>query len=66
MACASLWEKVPAAEYKVKAISLTSQRGTVVNMDSCGQTLRPAITWMDQRKAKYKNLLEEFGVIFLV
>ena len=65
MACVSLWEKVPVGECNVKAISLTSQRGTVVNMDSCGQTLRPAITWMDQRKANYKKSLRGlWGAIF--
>ena len=29
---------------------MTTQRGTVVNVDSDGQPLRPAITWLDQRK----------------
>jgi len=33
-------------------MSLTSQRGTVVNLDKNGKPLRPAIIWLDQRKAK--------------
>ncbi len=36
----------------VKGMSITSQRGTVVNLDMDGKALRPAIIWLDQRKAK--------------
>ncbi len=37
---------------KIKGLSITSQRGTVVNLDKEGRPLRPAIVWLDQRKAK--------------
>lgn len=37
---------------KLAGMSLTSQRGTVVNLDKDGKPLRPAIVWLDQRKAK--------------
>lgn len=40
---------------QVKGISLTTQRGTVVNLDKEGNPLRPAIIWLDQRKAKVDN-----------
>lgn len=36
----------------LKGMSLTTQRGTVVNLDKEGKPLRPAIIWLDQRKAK--------------
>jgi len=39
----------------IKGLSITSQRGTVVNLDKQGNPLRPAIIWLDQRKAKVDN-----------
>ncbi|NPD45068.1 MULTISPECIES: FGGY-family carbohydrate kinase [unclassified Lentimicrobium] len=36
----------------IKGISITTQRGSVVNLDRDGKPLRPAIIWLDQRKAK--------------
>ncbi len=37
---------------QIAGMSLTTQRGTVVNLDKTGEPLRPAIIWLDQRKAK--------------
>lgn len=37
---------------QIKGLSVTSQRGTIVNLDENGRPLRPAIIWLDQRKAK--------------
>jgi len=50
-ACANLWQQstVPAA--KIAAVTLTTQRGTVLCLDKSGQPLRPAIIWLDQREA---------------
>lgn len=39
----------------IKGLCITSQRGTVVNLDENGTALRPAIIWLDQRKAKVEN-----------
>ncbi|MFC2152514.1 FGGY-family carbohydrate kinase [Bacteroidota bacterium] len=39
----------------IKGLSITTQRGTVVNLDKEGKPLRPAIVWLDQRKAKLHN-----------
>ena len=65
IACQSLWQELPADTYKIKAISMTSQRGSVVNLDAMGNTLRPAITWMDQRKALYpKSIKGIWGALF--
>lgn len=38
--------------YQIKGLSITTQRGTVINLDEQGKPLRPAIIWLDQRKAK--------------
>jgi sugar (pentulose or hexulose) kinase len=35
----------------IKGVTVTTQRGTVINVDRNGKPLRPAITWLDQRKA---------------
>lgn len=40
---------------QIKGLSITTQRGTVVNLDENGNPLRPAIIWLDQRKAKVDN-----------
>ncbi len=40
---------------QIKGLSLTTQRSTVVNIDKEGKPLRPAIIWLDQRKAQVEN-----------
>jgi sugar (pentulose or hexulose) kinase len=35
----------------IQCVTVTTQRGTVINLDKNGKPLRPAITWLDQRKA---------------
>ena len=34
---------------RVKAVAISSQRGTYINLDKDGNPLRPAITWLDER-----------------
>ena len=36
----------------IKGVALTTQRGTIVNVDADGRPLRPAIIWMDQRRTE--------------
>lgn len=50
-ACQTLWSEGqdPGA---ISAVSLTTQRATVVNLDEQGKPLRPAIVWMDQRRTE--------------
>ena len=50
-ACESLWQSVDVSPAQVKGIAVTTQRGTVVNLDTEGSVLRPAIIWLDQRHA---------------
>ena len=41
----------------VKGVTLTTQRATMVNVDQNGNPLRPAIIWLDQRKADSRKIL---------
>lgn len=36
---------------RIKGVTLTTQRATVINLDGEGKPLRPAIVWLDQRRA---------------
>ncbi len=54
-ACQKLWQHPLVIQQQLKsrivALSVTTQRGSVVNVDKKGQALRPAILWLDQRLA---------------
>ena len=51
-ACQRLWSQGKAPRDAVAGVALTTQRATVVNLDARGQPLRPAIVWLDQRRAE--------------
>ena len=51
-ACRRLWAQVSIDKRLIKGVALTTQRGTVINVDAQGQPLRPAIVWLDQRQAE--------------
>ncbi|WP_166259308.1 FGGY-family carbohydrate kinase [Marinobacter salicampi] len=57
-ACETLWNTTGASPDQVVGITLTTQRGTVVNLDKHGEPLRPAIIWLDQRHAELKGKLK--------
>lgn len=40
-----------ALSERIKAVTLTTQRGVYINLDRDGKPLRPAIHWLDQRMA---------------
>jgi sugar (pentulose or hexulose) kinase len=44
-----LLSSTPFEKERIKAVTLTSQRSTLINLDSNGNSLRPAISWLDQR-----------------
>ena len=48
--CQGLWLRPGADKTRIAAVVLTTQRGTVVNVDKNGNPLRPAMTWMDNRR----------------
>lgn len=47
----------PAEPQRIAAVAIGTQRGTYVNVDRDGQPLRPAIVWLDQRKASTEGLI---------
>lgn len=51
-ACQQLWSSTTIDKADVKGVAVTTQRGTVVNLDRDGLPLRPAITWLDQRNTQ--------------
>ncbi len=50
-ACRRLWGMDAVLKERMACVVLTTQRGTVVNVDATGEPLRPAISWLDQRRA---------------
>ena len=59
-ACRALWKQGSVDKSSIAAVSLTTQRSTVVNLDKNGEPLRPAIVWLDQRKAQEIPALKGF------
>ena len=51
-ACQRLWASSPVPRDAVAGVALTTQRSTVINVDSSGKPLRPAIVWLDQRRVE--------------
>jgi len=51
--CQNLWQQPEVIAQnlreKISAVTVTTQRGTVINLDKHGRALRPAILWLDQR-----------------
>lgn len=50
-ACQQLWSEGFDPQ-RIAGVTVTSQRGTMVNVSASGKPLRPAITWLDQRLAE--------------
>jgi len=48
--CQGLWKQAGLDRERIACVALTTQRGTVINVDREGRPLRPAILWLDQRK----------------
>lgn len=49
-ACQRLWNNQKVDKERIAGVAITAQRATVINVDKKGKPLRPAITWLDQRK----------------
>lgn len=60
----NLWEKQPELKKDIIAITLTTQRGTVINVNKKGESLRPAITWFDQRQVENPKPIKGWNLIF--
>lgn len=55
--CQTLKIENPKLWEQVSAVVVTTLRDTAVNMSKEGKTLRPVITWLDQRKAQFLETL---------
>lgn len=51
-ACQQLWQAYPNARQRVAAVTLTTQRSTVIALDEHDKPVHPAIIWMDQRRLR--------------
>lgn len=50
-ACQELWAENAHWRESVRGVAVTTQRATIMPTDAQGRCLRPAITWLDQRRA---------------
>jgi sugar (pentulose or hexulose) kinase len=65
-ACQGLWAQ-GVDKSSIAAVSLTTQRSTLINVDKHGKPLRPAIVWLDQRRTEgLKPVGGWWGVAFKV
>jgi sugar (pentulose or hexulose) kinase len=62
-ACSAVWATGLAMPGEIAGVALTTQRATVIVTDTDGAPLRPAIVWLDQRRAE--NVPEIGGAIGL-
>jgi len=44
-----LFSETELEKERIKAVTITTQRSTLINVDGEGNSLRPAISWLDQR-----------------
>lgn len=66
-ACRLLWSNTEVHPEQVAGVTVTTQRGTVINLDKEGKPLRPAIIWLDQRHARVDAPLKgPWGLLFKV
>ncbi len=55
--CLALFAKTSESKNSIKGVTVTTQRNTVIIVDKNGEPLRPAIVWLDTRKAEVRNHL---------
>ena len=63
-ACQKLWQQSRVPKEAVAGVALTTQRASLINVDTQGRPLRPAIIWLDQRRAE--GLKPVGGILGLV
>ena len=65
--CQKLWQETDLKPTDISAMAVTTQRGTVINLDAKGEPLRPAIIWLDQRKADVSEPVKGlWGAVFKI
>ncbi len=60
-----LFSETEFSKEQIKAVTITTQRSTLINLDSEGRSLRPAITWLDQRQCavgRYPDRLTQLAL----
>ena len=50
--CKKLMNSMKLSKETIRGVTVTTQRNTMINLDKHGKPLRPAIIWLDQRRAK--------------
>jgi sugar (pentulose or hexulose) kinase len=66
-ACRGLFAQPGVDKSSIAAVSLTTQRATMINLDREGKPLRPAMSWLDQRRAEgIKPVGGAWGAAFAV
>jgi sugar (pentulose or hexulose) kinase len=50
-ACQRLWANTHVPKSAIRGVVITTQRGTTINLDRHGRALRPAMVWLDSRRA---------------
>jgi len=60
-----LLDRASPSRGRIAAAALGTQRGTYVNVDRDGRPLRPAIVWLDQRKASTEGLIPSAAIPLL-
>lgn len=65
--CQRLWQQGIVKPEHIEAVAVTTQRGTMINLDINGDPLRPAFVWLDQRLCtQYRPLPWYWKVIFKI
>ncbi len=63
--CRQALREAGAAAERIAAVTLTTQRATFINVDASGEPLRPAIVWLDQRRADTSRVIPRVAVPLL-
>jgi len=64
-ACQEVLQKIEFPKESIAAVSVTTQRTTVMPLDEHGEALHPAITWLDRRKVDTKPKLGSFEALLM-
>ncbi len=64
-ACQGIWQDSDITPDQIAGVAVTTQRATVINLDSAGNPLRDAISWLDQRRSEnYPDVGRLWKLIF--
>lgn len=63
--CRQLWAQTKIPKEALAGVTLTTMRNTMINVDQQGRPLRPAMVWLDQRRAEgFKPVGGPWGLAF--